>query len=230
MQYVGDSECHLPGAAKSGIKAMQNSRNNSGNGNPSQTRLFQIVLSSVAIVLFSCFVLVSPYLLQLPASVPAEADAIVILGGGKGDRVAKSLDLYRAGYARNLVLTGTKPSRVTSHQDVPDSRTEFLVNRQVPSEDISYLFPSENSWEEAHSALRMMQQLGWEKVIVVSDPPHMLRLSYVWGKAFRDYPKHFTLVATEPTWWSPLTWWGNRTSFAFVFSEILKLGYYVVAY
>jgi Uncharacterized conserved protein len=208
---------------------MQQNRRVSGNGELSRNRIFLVYRAALATALFLCLTFLLPFLLQLPAGTPVKADAIVILGGGKGDRVAKALDLYRVGYAKNLVLTGrlSRPKKVS---EVHDLRAEFLINRQVPADDISHLSPSENSWEEAQSSLRMMQQRGWERVIVVSDPPHMLRLSYVWGKAFRGSPMHFALVATEPAWWNPLMWWGNKTSSSFVLSEILKLGYYVIAY
>jgi hypothetical protein len=212
------------------VDSSASAKNVSGSGKLFQTTIFQIVRSPTTIILFLCFVLLFPFLLQLPASAPSKADAIVILGGGKGDRVKKSLDLYREGYARNIVLTGIKLSHAKSHQGMTDSRAEFLIKHQVRLEEISYLIPSENSWEEAQSTQRMMQQRGWKDVIVVSDPPHMLRLSYSWGKAFRGYPKHFTLVATEPAWWSPLTWWDNKTSAIFVLSEFLKLSYYAVSY
>lgn len=190
----------------------------------------RILLPTLAILFFLCISGLSPFILQLPKGCPGKADAIVVLGGGTGDRVARSLDLFNAGYASQLVLTGNEPSSSSEQNKIHDARADFLVKREVPLEKILYVFPSNNSWLEANATLKLMQQLNWDKVIVVSDPPHMLRLSYAWGKVFQGNEERFVLVATEPEWWTPWAWWSNKTSFVFVLGELLKLGYYVIAY
>ena len=174
-----------------------------------------------------------PFLLPAPAGLPNEADAIVVLGGGSGDRVARSLQLLEAGYAPQLVLTGATPDGVAGTpgvHEIQDARADFLLRNKVQPDKIHYVFPSSNSWQEAHSTLELMQDMGWSRVIVVSDPPHMLRLAYTWRRAFRSHSQSFILVATEPAWWNPVLWWRNQSSFTFVASEIVKLVYYVVKY
>lgn len=172
----------------------------------------------------------APFLLQWPNEKPDKADAIIVLGGGTGDRVAKSLLLYQAGYAKLLVLTGNDQALPEKMHAVSDARADFLRSREVPAERILYVYPSSDSWQEAQSTLGLMQRLNWDNVIVVSDPPHLLRLAYTWKQAFRGQEKSYVLVATEPEWWTPSRWWFDRTSLAFVFSEMAKLGYYVLVH
>lgn len=188
-------------------------------------RLFYLVLGMAAGV-----VGILPLFLPVPAGLPAEADAIVVLGGGSGDRVARSLELLEAGYAAQLVLTGADRPDAGGAQDIQDARTDFLLRNDVRPDRIHYVFPSSNSWQEANSTLELMRSRGWRRVIVVSDPPHMLRLSYTWRRAFQSHPQSFILVATEPAWWNPFLWWTNQASFTFVTSELMKLGYYLVKY
>jgi hypothetical protein len=40
----------------------------------------------------------------------------------------------------------------------------------------------------------------------------------------------YSLIATNPPWWSTWRWWANPHSVSFVESEVLKLGYYLVQY
>ena len=40
-------------------------------------------------------------------------------------------------------------------------------------------------WGEAITMRARMEAEGWRSVLVVSDPPHMLRLRYTWGSIFR---------------------------------------------
>ena len=75
-----------------------------------------------------------------------------------------------------------------------------------------------------------MQAKGWRTVLVVSDPPHLLRLQYAWFSSFRGTDLTYTLIASNPPWWNPWRWWQNSVSVEFVESEVLKLGYYLLHY
>ncbi|MBK6558234.1 MAG: hypothetical protein IPG16_13925 [Comamonadaceae bacterium] len=75
-----------------------------------------------------------------------------------------------------------------------------------------------------------MQAEGLRSVMVVSEPPHLLRLRYTWGSVFRGSDPGYTLIASAPPWWSTWRWWQHPRAAAFVDSEFLKLGYYVARY
>lgn len=66
--------------------------------------------------------------------------------------------------------------------------------------------------------------------MVVSDPPHMLRLYLTWSKALEGSSQKFILVPTNPIWWNPLFWWKNEKSFQFVMNEIKKNLFYAIIY
>jgi len=69
-----------------------------------------------------------------------------------------------------------------------------------------------------------------QRVLVVSDPPHMRRLSWIWGKVFEGSGKEFTLVACEMEGWDAARWWRISSHAQFVFSEYFKLAYYLYEY
>ena len=60
------------------------------------------------------------------------------------------------------------------------------------------------------------------RVGVVSDPYHMRRLSWTWGKAFEGSGLQFTLVAILPAFWKPDAWWRDEKSGAAVIMEVIK--------
>ena len=85
---------------------------------------------------------------------------------------------------------------------------------------------STNSWEEAVNTLRLMRERNWERVLVVSDPPHLRGLDWAWGKVFEGSGKEYRLIAAPLEGWDPERWWQNDASARFVVSEVKKLAYY----
>jgi uncharacterized SAM-binding protein YcdF (DUF218 family) len=156
--------------------------------------------------------------LSFSAKLPHRADVVVVLGGGGGARYTRGAELVKAGFSKQLVLI----------ESIDAKRKDVLAN--VPGvvfwDDVS----PHNTWGEAHTTQARMRAMGWKSVLVVSDPPHMLRMRYAWGAAFRGSDLSYTLVATNPPWWSTWRWWTHPRAARFVKSEVLKLGYYVVHY
>ena len=165
-------------------------------------------------------------LLASPAEAPRAVDAVVVLGGdwaasGVTNRYARGRDLVLAGYSSRLMLV------YPSAADVTDARArvsgvEIVDSTQAPD--------SAGSWAEAITVRERMQAEGLRTVMVVSDPPHMLRLRYTWGSVLRGTGLRYTLVATSPPWWPGWRWWRNPQASDFVGNEVLKLGYYLVKY
>ncbi len=164
--------------------------------------------------------------LQAPAQTPVRADAIVVLGGDDGDRALRALELFRGGYAPLVVLTGVEHGE-TATPSALTWRADYLEERGVPRSSLRFEVESRNSYEEAVNVLAQMRQQGWRRVIVVSDPPHMRRLSWTWARVFQDSGLEYVLVSSDPPWWSPQRWWRDEASGSFVIMEFIKLGYYM---
>jgi hypothetical protein len=149
-------------------------------------------------------------LLSLPAKSPHHADVVVVLGGGL-DRYPRGRDLVLAGYAERMVLFEPNAAE----------RQDALM--RLPMVEIMDKVRPANSWTEAKVVRAWMQANGWHTALVVSDPPHLLRVAYAWSSAFRGTDLSYTLVSSDPPWWPGWRWWSNPTSAAFVESEVLKL-------
>ena len=109
-------------------------------------------------------------------------------------------------------------------------QARYLVEEGVPENALLYDRSSTSSWDEAVNTLELMRSMKLDRVLVVSDPPHMRRLSWVWGKVFEGSGKEFTLVASEMEGWDAAHWWRTSPNAQFVFGEYIKLAYYSFQY
>lgn len=181
-------------------------------------------LATSAILIFSSL----GFLVSLYAGKPEKADVIIVLGGDNGLRIEKGAELYNAGYSRHVLLTGIdKKFYRPGHPNWRERRMKALG---VPKKAIKVDFSSKTTWEEALNASVTMEKRGWKSAIVVSDPPHMLRLHQTWNKALKGSSKKYTLVSTHPDWWHPVFWWENKKSYRFVINEIKKNLFYNYMY
>ena len=156
-------------------------------------------------------------LLASPAVTPRHADVVIVLGGGDGPRYVRGRELILAGYSKRLLLINPVVS------ELEDARRLRAVELRIDN------LPG-NSWQEAQAGRAWMEAYGWRSALIVSDPPHLLRVCYAWASIFRTSALTFFLVASDPPWWSAWRWWRDPQSEDFVSSEVLKLGYYIVRY
>ena len=170
------------------------------------------------------------YFLEAPSQQPEKADVIVPLGGGGSNRVHKAAELYEQGFAPNVLLIGARGNDANTRPHSSDWRIRFLLEHGVPDNMLVFDAISTNSWEEAVSTLRLMRERHWGRVLVVSDPPHLRRLAWTWGKVFEDSGKEYRLIAAPLEGWDPGRWWQNDSSARFVVMEVNKLAYYHVAH
>lgn len=150
------------------------------------------------------------------------ADAIVVLGAaqyaGRPSPVLKArldhaLDLWKRGLASRLVLTGGR--------GVGDTISEAAVGRRYAMKagvtDSAILLENEGRTTEAsiEAVAQIIDKRHLERVILVSDPFHMLRLQILAGRyGFES--------VTSPTRTSPIS--ANRLeAIAYIMSESVKV-------
>ena len=185
---------------------------------------FLLSISAVAGISF----LSLGFLVSQHASNPEKSDVIIVLGGDNGLRVRKGAELYRAGYANHIILTGIDERFYRPAH--PNWRERRMITLGVPKNAMKVDTKSKTTWEEAENTSKTMKKIGWESAIVVSDPPHMLRLHQTWSRAFEGSSKKFILVSTSPKWWDRVLWWKNKQSYQFVISEIKKNLFYAAVH
>ena len=183
----------------------------------------------LGVVAFFLGFLAAGHFLVAPAQGPVKADLMVALGGDNGARADRVLELYRKGFAPKVLLTGEGVHSKTRAAYL-SWRARYLIDEGIPAGVLLYDNRSTSSWEEAVNTLQLMQSMKLDCALVVSDPPHMRRLSWVWSKVFSGSGKVYTLVASDLEDWDAEHWWRTSPSAQFVFSEYVKLAYYLVQY
>jgi uncharacterized SAM-binding protein YcdF (DUF218 family) len=110
-------------------------------------------------------------------------DAIVVLGAAQYDgrpspllraRLDHALQLWDAGYAPRIVVTGGKqPADRTTEAS---ASAEYLIAHGVPDSAILREVQGSTSWESLAAAARILKNRGLGSVLLVSDPFHSLRI------------------------------------------------------
>lgn len=105
----------------------------------------------------------------LPTDTGVPVDAIVILGRGaelRNERVEIALQLWQAKRAARLFVSGTKDS---------SEILGMLKASGIPSPIVSGEECSKTTQENALYTAAVLQPRGVQKILLITDPPHMLR-------------------------------------------------------
>jgi len=152
------------------------------------------VLAAFALVILLCGVFPVAYWLSLPLGVDGPlraAEIIVVLGGGVDDaetmspstsrRLVTGIRLWRAGFAKTVVLTGGNPADLA----VPESEVMARAARAigVPADALVIERHGMNTAEQAAAVARIAKAAGTNRVIVVTAHSHMYRATRAFRRA-----------------------------------------------
>ena len=110
-------------------------------------------------------------------------DAIVVLGAAQYDgkpspllagRLDHAFDLFQQGYADTIVVTGGKQPRDRFTEAAASAA--YLERRGVPATAILQETTGRSSWDSLRGAASLLDAVGKERVLLVSDPAHSLRI------------------------------------------------------
>jgi uncharacterized SAM-binding protein YcdF (DUF218 family) len=168
----------------------------------------------------------------LVVNAPLErADAIVIPLGGLPYRAMTAGEIYRAGYARRVIVSrpATEDPRLPLFRRFGLDRTEddetaarILAGYGVPQSAIRVSVTEElGTGSELRAVSRLLRREGWRSVILVTDPLHTRRaylyMSTQGGGDLRVIPR----ASASPYGLEP--WWRNTEEFEAVLHEYLGL-------
>lgn len=144
------------------------------------------LIAPVAALLLVYFIAISPPVVTLatqgltylvPSDSGVSGDAILVLGRGqklRNRRVKIAVQLWQAQRARKIFASGMG--------DAPQIIT-FLKAEGVPQDKISGESCSQSTEENALFTSTLLQPQGIRRLILITDPPHMLR-SYLTFRSF----------------------------------------------
>jgi uncharacterized SAM-binding protein YcdF (DUF218 family) len=167
------------------------------------------------------------------------ADAIVVLGGGMGDRNVEAADLFAEGYGPTIVLTRPPEHPVRAALQVRglrapadiEIRLDNLAALGVPRTDVTVLQRNvESTREEASLVAEWAEARDIARLIVVTSAFHTSRTRYVFEQAFRDLDTEVLIRPSRVSTFDPSTWWQSRTELRNGLFELQKYAYYRLTY
>ncbi len=152
------------------------------------------------------------------------AEAIVVLSGGELDRLPEAARLYNEGYAYRFIITDT--GVLSNDPNVP--MVTLYINRLtelgVPADAITVVGDAVNSTrDEAEAVAQQMSYFGWTSCIVVTDPYHTLRTSWIFHQVLGSAGVRSIIHSVPGHWYTRLTWWIHPEGWVYMGEEYIKL-------
>jgi uncharacterized SAM-binding protein YcdF (DUF218 family) len=163
---------------------------------------------------------------------PVKSDAIVAVSG-ENRRRRYAIELYKRGFADRLIFNvsdttyyfGKAIDPVASVLDNLEEagipRLKAIINRDVGS-----------TWQDAGAALENVRDIGFNSLIVVSDPFNMRRVKMTYDRVLAGEQVRITYCSL-PLEWEKIEldqWWTREREFLDVFNEYLKICFYWFKY
>jgi uncharacterized SAM-binding protein YcdF (DUF218 family) len=188
------------------------------------------VVTVILLLLIGILFLNLGHWLSSPANTPVKADLIATLGGGIGERDQMAVDLYKAGYAKKILLTGMGGIVNSGKGYYKSPRSLFLLKQGIPPEALLFDELSTNTYQESFNIAALLTVHHWHNVLVVSDPPHLRRINFCLQPVFKNAGLSYRVIqSTTPTWQAD-RWWQDKRWRQFCLNEIVKLFFYALVY
>jgi uncharacterized SAM-binding protein YcdF (DUF218 family) len=164
------------------------------------------VLAAI-VVAFSSAILASFGNFLVRASLPHDADIILVIGGDyTGARILEGAELEREGYARSVFVSGGG-SMYGYHET--ELAVGFVHDHGYTAETfVQFRYPATSTVDEAQHVIPQLRAMGVRRYILVTSPEHTARA----GRVFRRIGPDLDLcvVAAPEPQWNRGRWWETR--------------------
>ena len=192
-------------------------------------KLTLTVTGTLLLLLAILFVNLGHWLSE-PVKKPVKTDLIVTLGGGGIERDQMAADLYKAGYAKKILLTGMYASLRAGQSYYQSPRSLFLLKQGIPAKALLFDGLSINTHQEAINIAAVLTAQHWHSALAVSDPPHIRRVAFCLSSVFKKTNLSYWLIPSNAPTWHADRWWQDENWRRFSLSEVVKLIFYAIVY
>jgi len=163
------------------------------------------------------------------------ADLIVCLAGSNIERGLETAEIYHMGMAPLVFITREEPldgynllqMRGLDYTESVDLLKELLEDLGVPSSVILTDNTTVNSTlAEAELVRKVVQEGGYDSLIIVTSPFHTRRTLLTFRKVFDETGVQIRMRYSRYSEFNPEDWWKNRRYLRTVIIEYQKLIYY----
>ena len=152
-------------------------------------------------------------------------------------RPLEGADLYLAGYAPVIVLSGDQPPigmpalAERGILFIGGATRTYGVYRQLGIPDDAIVIPERihaNTADEAVTLREMAARERWNRVIVVSSTYHLRRAAFALRRELRGTDVEVLMRKTRYEPFEPIDWWRRRRDIRAVVEELPRLVAYVM--
>lgn len=184
-----------------------------------------VVLGCLGILLFGLVFylgLVAIGAVLIVADPISAVDAVVILSGDDGDRLATAIEMHERGLAPSLVITDTssRANRLLIQEAVAGGFPEdeiYVTDMQVGS-----------TVDEAQAVQAFAQDRGWDSLMIVTDPYHSLRTRFIFRRELKSSDIDIIIRPVVGHWFRSPSWFFYPEGWQYVFLEISKVFSYLL--
>ena len=152
---------------------------------------------------------------------PSKVNAIIVLGGGPIERIHKGVQLYEAGYARWMILSGgVLASRFLDQAQLMQRQA---ITMGVPGSAILEDNRSTTTYQNALDTKQIMTRHHFKSALVVSSNFHMRRVALVFSLVYRGSGIRLRFVASRDPRFDPKRWWATAEGRFLVISELVLI-------
>lgn len=159
------------------------------------------------------------------------ADAVIVLGGGFETRPRAAADIFKRGYAKQVLVVNAEIERQRSWLITHDRTFGLLQELGVPAASLASLDGNaQNTYEEARLTLGWVKANGAHKLIIPTELFHTRRARWIFARVLRTENATVDVEAIGQNEYSREDWWLHREGWTAFSSEILKYLMYRIRY
>lgn len=159
-------------------------------------------------------------------------DVIIMLSGGT-ERFRHSVDLYKQGFAPNIILNLDSQTPIKFADVQIDWRDILTLAREkgdIPETALLIIEGVSSTYDDARLSREEMQKRGFRSAIVVTSPYHTRRARMVFRKVYKDSGILLCYSPVEKSWFRVEKWWTRERELITVINESIKLVFYWLRY
>lgn len=165
---------------------------------------------------------------------PCRAECALVLGGDENSRPFVAAALWKAGFAKKILLTRPESAAPDDEAIYPSfqqiSRGVLLARGVAPADIVLLGEGAATTFDESQSLRAYVERNAVRRVLLVTNDYHTRRARWIFRKALSGTGAELVVISAPPGRFSSDNWWRYSLGFRLILSEYFKLAFYAVRY
>ncbi len=188
------------------------------------------IILGLIFVLAVFFVMVADNVLVTQSDLE-NADAIIVISGGRGERVEHASHLFQQGFADTLIVSGCPGQDKSIVQ--ANYMKEKAMELGVPGDKIVLDVLARHglgTGEQAKTIRKIIERNKFKRVILVTTDFHTSRANMIFKRALKGLDTQLLVAHPDQGILQSKGWWYKPSSLKIVIMEVIKYIWYWISY